>query len=309
MADAILDATVATDSVGGIIKGVQVLASGVAPAVAPVNIAGATSYGFVTSNPWNSLTLGPVGYAANLVQLAASGATTVLPINGALWASAQIIFNAASSGTTFAVEYATDNAYQLNWFTSGLGAPEIVRIDTASSNPSVVPANGSTFVPFSFASGVCSFMFPLPANACAVRIRQTNSGAASFVGIAPGLPYVAGCPVVATLYQGVSGTNSAVDTGTFDLSGWTSASAICIPTLATGVTYSAIDDTGASRSLYVQTAPATTGLTVALARAPGGVAQFAGNPTIGGMIMTKRMRFQAAAVAASATYLSIEAAR
>lgn len=98
----------------------------------------------------------------------------------------------------------------INW----TNAPYSKRLDATSSNPTVA----ATVSPSSAGQ---TWETPLPGNVIAFRLNPTSWTTAGYVTVYSGLVYVPGVPVVAVLYDVTSGTNAALDTGTLDLSGWT----------------------------------------------------------------------------------------
>ena len=162
-----------------------------------------------------------IGSISNSGSINSSSASVVLNILGTQYATARFAFTGTLSSQTLEFDYSIDG---VNWLPSGQGAPYVKRIDAVSANPSVVFGStatvGGNSLSFNINTyGASTWELPLAGNVQAVRLLPLSVGAGT-VAISAGLPYAPGIPVVATLFDVTSVTNTAIDTGTLNLTGW-----------------------------------------------------------------------------------------
>src|SRR3954468_22284077 len=137
--------------------------------------------------------------------------TVVLAILGSQWASAQFFVSLGGSATATA-EITVDGG--TNW----LAAPLAKKVSAVSANPTVQAITATTLVTNDV------WEVPLPGNCTHFRLRAAAGGTATTVSLSSLQPWAGGAPVSAVLYDTTSGTASALDTGTLDVSGWSSVS-------------------------------------------------------------------------------------
>jgi len=202
---------------------------------------------------------------------------------GTQLASVQWAVTAAGSGA-ITTEYTDDPNGQLslNWKPT----PYSKRLDVQSVNPAVAPWVNAAPV-------VGNYETPLPGNCTAFRIRYQTAGTQTAVSITPGLPYVPGVPVTATLYDVTSALNTAIDTGTLDISGWASALVIH---LSSGGVPGFVDNALSDAGLLYQASTATANA-------------FIWYGVGGTKALNKRMDFSSTAIAAQTSNIRIEARR
>lgn len=147
--------------------------------------------------------------------LVSNNDTVAVAVSGQQWATVRVDFD-GSGNPTVQQEYSIDGG--VNW----LAAPYAKRLDLVSANPSVT-AN------IAGASSKQTWEVPLPGNCTNFRVRQTAGTTAANVIISGGALYTPGVPVVGVLYDLTSGTNTAINTGTLDLSGWTTVQHDFVP--------------------------------------------------------------------------------
>jgi hypothetical protein len=218
--------------------------------------------------------------------------TVVLPILGSQWASAQFFVSLAGTATATA-EISVDGG--TNW----IAAPLAKKVSAVSANPTVQAISATTLVTGDV------WEVPLPGNCTHFRLRGA-AGTATTVSLSSLQPWAGGAPVAAVLYDTTSGTNSALDTGTLDASGWASVSYFF--TMNGGVpsfTIQEVDDAGASTASIITSTAAlmggfgssTLGGTAGLAAATAFL-----NPP-------RRLRFQSAAIAAQTSRIRVQGRR
>lgn len=217
----------------------------------------------------------------------------VLPILGSQWASAQFFVSLAGTATATA-ELSIDGG--TNW----LAAPYAKKVSAVAANPAVQAIAATTLVTGDV------WEVSLPGNCTHFRVRCGGTGTATTVSLQSLQPWAGGSPVSAVLYDTTSGTNTALDTGTLDASGWASISYFF--SMNGGVpafSIQEVDDAGTS----------TANIITATAALMGGF----GSATLGGtaglaaatafLNPPKRLRFQSAAIAAQTSRIRVQARR
>lgn len=217
----------------------------------------------------------------------------VLPILGSQWASAQFFVSLGGSATATA-EISLDGG--TNW----LAAPLAKKVSAVSANPTVQAIATTTLVTNDV------WEVPLPGNCTNFRVRCGGTGTATTVSLQSLQPWAGGAPVSAVLYDTTSGTNSALDTGTLDVSGWSSVSYFfTFNGGAPSFSIQEVDDAGTSTANIITSTAAlmggfgssTLGGTAGLAAATAFL-----NPP-------RRLRFQSAAIAAQTSRMRVQGRR
>jgi predicted RecA/RadA family phage recombinase len=242
-----------------------------------------------------TVTEGGVPYDGVQGALVANNDAVRLRLSGTRWATVQ--FQVVSAGTATATAQITNDG------TNFVSAPFAKRITTVSANPTVQAISATTLVTGDIWEVV------LPSNAVAFQLLA-GVGTSTTVKIVGGLPFMAGAPVTGTLYDTTSGVNTAIDTGTLDLSGWEFAVAAYTTPAGGSGTISMVDDAGTSVTMFTPPASATAWYPFAVA-SPS-VSQVTALPatgSTGALPLQKRMRFQSAAVAALTSRIRIEVRR
>jgi hypothetical protein len=233
--------------------------------------------------------------------LVATNDAVCVPLDGQQWASAMwTVATAGSGGIT--TEYTNDPSAtpcsSLNFLPSAYAK----RLDQASANPSTSPWANNTPIAGRYET-------PLPGNATAFRIRYQTAGTATVITLAGGAVLVPGVPVVATLWDVTSAVNTAIDTGILELgAGWASASAFIVTPAAGSGAINVVDDAGTSVALHTVPASATVMVTFALG-GPSAVTAVAASGTVPIGVLSRRMRFTTAAVAAVTSRIRVEVRR
>lgn len=219
--------------------------------------------------------------------VAATGTLTTIttdkvsvPILGSQWATVQFMATAAGTSTVTA-QVSTDNG------TNYSAASYARRLSSVTANPTVQPITATTL-------GVSDIWeVTLAANVTNFQLLCAATGTTTSVVIRGGVPYVPGMVVVGVLYDQTSATNTALDTGTLDTSGWTAVAAhFTMNGGAPSFTAAAVDDLGVTEVTYSTTTTAgivSTGL--------------------GWTHLPKRSRYQSAAIAAQTSRIRLEARR
>lgn len=210
----------------------------------------------------------------------------VVPISGSQWATIQ--FRATVSGSATATAQVQVNG---QW----LAAAYATRISTTAANPTTQAITASALT----ANDV--WEVPLPSNATGFQLLCGGTGTTTTVQIFGGQAYVPGMVVSATLFDITSAINTDNPTGTLDLSGW---SWIFVAWNAGGATTVAatglhVFDDGNLGATHTFGAAAVAG-DFALSRSVGAGGSF---------YPSRRMSFDAPAVAAQQTRLRVEVSR
>lgn len=249
------------------------------PAFAQTVVSGGDPYGGVSGN---------LAVINDAVQLA---------LQGQRWATAKFTTPAAST-VIVSAQVSLDNG--VNWVASPFGK----RTDQVGANPTL---NALQSVSFAQAQ---SWEVPLPANATNFRLVAAVGGTSGSFTILGLQPYVPSAPVTAVLFDTTSAVNTAIDTGTIDLSGWEFINVSYTTPAGGSGTISMVDDAGASVTMF--TVPASAGAWYPFATASPSVTQVTALPATGAtgaLPISKRMRFQSAGVAALTSRIRIEARR
>jgi hypothetical protein len=136
-----------------------------------------------------------------------SGDTVLLPISGARWATARLTVILAGTATATA-QVSVDGGK--NFISSVLAK----RVDAVAANPTVQAITATTLV-----TGQ-AWEVVLPSNATHFRVLCAGTGTTTSVDLIPGQFFVPGAPLAAVMFDTTSAVNTAIDTGTLDLSGW-----------------------------------------------------------------------------------------
>jgi hypothetical protein len=223
------------------------------------------------------------------------GDTVVLPIKGAEWASVKFTM-AGGSGNSLTAEFSNDGGVNF------VAAPYSKRLDQVTSNPTELAVAGQAV-----ASG-STWETPLPANCTHFRLRvSTGGGSAQTATITAGYPYTPGMPVTAVLNDQVTATNTALDTGTLDTSGW---SIVLHDFTMNGGTpafsIQEVDDAGTTLANLVTSAVAFTG-GIGPGVTIGGTAGLV--PATASIPLPRRMRYQSAAIVGQTSRIRLVARR
>lgn len=213
-------------------------------------------------------------------------------VPGGQWATARFTVDLAGTATATA-QISIDGGK--NWIASAYAK----EIDAVSANPTVQAISATTLT-----TGQ-AWVVPLPANATHFRLLCGGTGTTTNVTISGGTAYVAGAPVVAVLYDVTSATNTALDTGILDVSGWTGTVFGFVTPAGGAADIYAVDDAGNSSSSAFGPAIAVgAGVTTLGGWYPGAAGTYAlGTP------LAKRIRGTTTAVSAVTSRLRIEARR
>lgn len=176
--------------------------------------------------------------AAGSASLVAANDVIQIPVLGCDFGTVRWEVLTAGNGA-ITQEYTDDplGLLSVNWKTP----PFSRRLDQATANPTMQAWANTTPVAGTYET-------PLPGNCTAFRIRYQTAGTVTAMTLKAGRPFVADAPVHAVLYDTTSGTNSSLDTGTIDASGWNAASIDWVTSgaTATAIHLWAVDSTGAN---------------------------------------------------------------
>jgi hypothetical protein len=217
-------------------------------------------------------------------------------LTGSQWATAKFVVGTAGTAVV-TPEVSIDGG--TNYFASAYAK----QIGTVASNPIVAQILGTV------AAGA-SWEVPLPANATNFRLRCAVGGTATTVTVSGSQPYAPGAPVHAVLYDTTSAVNTALDTGTLDMSGWQLASVHYTTPAGGSGTISEVDDAGTS--VAIETVPASANSFATFSAIPAFNVTAVALPAagfFGSAPLLRRMRFQSAPVAALTSRIRIEVRR
>lgn len=229
--------------------------------------------------------------------LVAGNDAVILHLSGTYWATVQ--FTVVSAGTATASAQVAIDRLGTNYFASAYAK----KISAVTANPTVQAISATTLVTGDV------WEVALPSNATAFQLIA-GAGTATVVKIIGGVVYASGTPVTATLYDVTSAVNTAIDTGTLDLSGWEYANVSYTTPAGGSGTISMVDDAGASVAMF--TPPASAGAWYPFAMSSPSVSQVTALPatgSTGALPIQRRMRFQSAGVAALTSRIRIEVRR
>lgn len=216
----------------------------------------------------------------------------ILAILGSQWASAQFFVSTAGTATGTA-ELSIDGG--TNW----IAAPYAKRISTVNANPTVQAIASTTLVTGDV------WEVSLPGNCTHFRLRCGATGTATAVSLSSLIPY-SGIPVMGVLYDTTSGTNTALDTGTLDVSGWSQLTYFfTMNGGAPAFSIQEVDDAGTSTAnIITSTAALMGGFGDSVL---GGTTGLAAGTAF--LQPPKRIRFQSAAIAAQTSRIRVQARR
>lgn len=236
-----------------------------------------------------------------------TGNFVAIPVDPSKWGTVVFTFTASAFSGTLTWDVMING----QWYTVGLvsatqpvvGTPYATLVSsTGSGSPTVA---GSVVYTTTAAD---TWELPLPGNATQVRVRCSafTSGSVT-VTLAPGKPYVPGT-LAATLYDITSGTNTALDSGTVELAGWSRASVSVVGSGASNgvLTINEVDDAGASLATFGGgggTITGTTPIAVIYSDGTNAAASNLGSSNYGYGYLPKRLRLQSGAVAAQTSRL------
>ena len=246
--------------------------------------------------------------------LATSGNTVVLPISGAFWATARFQFFGTFASQTLEFDYTIDG---VNWLPSGQGAPYVRRIDTASANPTIIFGStatvGGNSLSFNINTyGASTWELPLAANVQAVRVKSLSTAGGVTVGISAGLPYNSWNSVTATFFDVTSTSNTALDTGTLDVSGWRNTLYILQDALGAGpvnVNLYWVDDTGSPFQALTSNGALSSQAVGALGVGAANTGGATGVTNGSGIVQPKRIRATIGAASATSGRIRLEVQR
>lgn len=217
-----------------------------------------------------------------------------LAIAGADYATARFTVLAAGTATATA-QVSIDGG--LNWFAAAYAK----KVSAVSANPTVQAVATSTLA----AADV--WEVPLPGNATNFRLLCAVGGTLTTVSMVGGIPYVPEVPITAVLYDTTTAVNTALDTGTLDVSGWWALSYLF--TMNGGVpafSIQEVDDAGASTANIITATAALMG-GFGLGTTLGGTAGLAA--ATAQLQPPKRIRLQSAAIVAQTSRIRVQARR
>ena len=248
-------------------------------------------------------TSGPSAVTGTATPLTSNGSVATLNISGAQFATARFVFTAPSGSQTLEFDYTIDG---VNWIPSGQGAPYVRRLDVATANPSIVA--GSTFTaggtPASFdlnTYGASTWELALAGNVQAVRVKSLATGTATVI-ISGGLPYQLGVPVVATLFDMTSASNTAMTLNCMDAGGWSRATMFVNSGGTPSLNFQSTDDAGTVLANLVSTTTAGAQYTIG----PGAITSQGGYGQPSASALPKRFQVVSAAVTSATSRVRVE---
>jgi hypothetical protein len=233
-------------------------------------------------------------FTANSGPLLNSTDVVALAIAGLDYATARFTVQNAGTATATA-QISVDGG--VNY----VAAPYAKKVSAVSANPTVQAIVGTTLVTADV------WEVPLPGNATNFRLLCAGSGTVTSVSLAGGAPYVPEVPVLATLYDVTSGTNTALDTGTLEVGGWWALSYLfTMNGGAPAFSIQEVDDAGTSTASIITSAAALMG-GFGLGTTLGGTAGLAAATSQ--LQPPRRIRFQSGAIAAQTSRIRLQARR
>lgn len=227
--------------------------------------------------------------------LVANNDAVRLNLRGTQWATVR--FTATVAGTaTATAQVSLDGT---NYVSSAFAK----RLSTVTANPTTQAISATTLV----AGDV--WEVALPSSAVSFQLLA-GVGTSTTVKVLGGLAYLPGAPITTTLFDTTSAVNTAIDTGTLDLSGWEYTSVNYTTPAGGSGTISMVDDAGSSVTMF--TVPASAVAWYPFVVSSPSVSQVTALPatgSTGALPIQKRMRFQSAGVAALTSRIRIEARR
>jgi hypothetical protein len=228
-----------------------------------------------------------------------TGDTIVMQISGTQWATAYVKYVGATPTPTVSVQLGVSLDGGINWLVGFFGAPMGKRLTAVSANPTL-DAMGSGWL-----GGATDQLYevPLPANATHLRYRAVTGGTAGTMVLMGGSPYV-GLPVTGVLWDFTSTAGSAASTGTFDMSGWSTAEVLWQSAAGNpGININQVNDDGTTGGVLAATANLNGLVTIG----PGGTTL----PLVGtaSYMLPRRIEAHCGAFAAQTTRIRVEVRR
>jgi len=223
--------------------------------------------------------------------------TLTLPVSGTQFGTVTI-FVATGGSATATAKISVDGGP--NFIASALAK----KVSAVAANPTVQALSATTLTTGD------EWEIPIPANATHLQVLCAAGGTATTLNISPGIVFVPGALITGVLFDTTSAVNTAIDTGTLDLSGWEFATAAYTTPAGGSGTISTVDDAGTSVTMFTVPASATAWYPFAVSSPSATqVTALPATGATGALPIQKRMRFQSAGVAALTSRIRIEVRR